>query len=136
MSNFYFVFFAGACKVVENFIGKPLMWFPCMHHTLELILAAYIKVRWRISGATDSIYSQFQSSWSSIEENLDAVTTSVKANIVLIKPKNSAIKTLRKEVVKLLNSTTRGIDESFCRGDYQEFVRLVKVLYHLSSCQI
>ena len=53
----------GACLIIERGIGKPLMWFPCTHHILELIVGAMVQQRWPTGGPRDAIYTRFKNEW-------------------------------------------------------------------------
>ena len=57
---------SGACVFIERAMGKPLMWFPCVHHILELIVGAMVQQRWPTGGPKDAIYIRFKNEWPGI----------------------------------------------------------------------
>ena len=63
----------GACVVIERALGEPLMWFPCVHHILELVVGAYVHQRWPTSGPTDAIYLRFKTQWPDIYEKMPSI---------------------------------------------------------------
>ena len=50
-------------------MGKPLMWFPCVHHILELIVGAMVHQRWPTGGPRDAVYTRFKNEWPDIEKD-------------------------------------------------------------------
>ena len=62
--------FPGACVSIERAIGEPLMWFPCVHHIMELVVGAMVHTRWPTSGPIDAIYIRFKSSWPEIHSKM------------------------------------------------------------------
>ena len=37
----------GACLHLERSLPQPVLWFPCMHHVLKLVLKGYITTHWK-----------------------------------------------------------------------------------------
>ena len=63
----------GACIYIQRGIGEPLMWFPCTHHILELIVGAMVHQHWPTSGPVDAIYLRFKNEWPGIWEKLPEI---------------------------------------------------------------
>ena len=70
------------------------MWFPCLHHILELIFASYIKVLWKSSGPCDPIYTKFQKAWPKIVENMPEVLEQAKHTVEFLSPQHNITQTL------------------------------------------
>ena len=63
----------GACLFIERAIGKPLMWFPCYHHILELIVGSVVQSRWKTGGPKDAIYIRFRNEWPEIAKRMPEI---------------------------------------------------------------
>ena len=60
---------SGACVLLEQLLGRPLLHFGCRHHILELVLAAAFGVCMGPSKAPEVIiFKRFQGQWSSIDQ--------------------------------------------------------------------
>ena len=59
--------------VIERAIGEPLMWFPCVHHILELVVGAVVHQRWPTSGPVDAIYIRFKDKWPEIRAKMPEI---------------------------------------------------------------
>ena len=46
------------------------MWWPCLHHILELVLGAVVQAHWKTSGPTDAIYARFKNEWHNILDKM------------------------------------------------------------------
>ncbi len=58
---------AGACPLIETGLEKELVWIPCCHHIMELILAAVHRSLFGTSGGPEmTLYKRFQKAWPSI----------------------------------------------------------------------
>ena len=80
------------------------MWFPCMHHILELVLKAVIQSRWPSQGPTDSIYKRFQEKWPTIV--MKDVEKLAKAKVSLLSPDhpNNVTTDLHQRLLDLLSA--------------------------------
>ena len=74
----------GACKYLEIFLGRALMWFPCMHHILELVLGSVIQQRWKTSGLRDAIYGRFKNEWPNLLEAMPDILRAAKDKVALV----------------------------------------------------
>ena len=72
---------SGACLYIERGIGKPLMWFPCVHHILELIVGAMVQQRWPTGGPRDAVYTRFKNEWPDIRAKLPDIVERGKEKV-------------------------------------------------------
>ena len=49
------------------------MWFPCVHHILELVVGAVVHQRWPTSGPVDAIYIRFKDKWPEIRAKMPEI---------------------------------------------------------------
>ena len=112
----------GACVLLQNLLGRPLMWIPCRHHIGEVILThVWDALEIETSKSPDILlFKRMKNHYSDI---VGADLTSVKFN-------NSSIPSEKKqEVISFLQS----IDSSSMRGDYKELLELTA--YFLNGCR-
>ena len=134
-------------------IGRAIMLFPCLHHILELILAALIQQRWKTGGPRDAIYTRFGSEWPRLLDEMPSILRASKEKVELVKPEDDITRDLQHRVTMKLAEMgqcakpeeERGEEEEeeegavggeegetptkITHGDYQEFVRLVSVFH-------
>ena len=68
---------SGACAYIEReAFGRAVMWWPCFHHILELVLGALIQKRWPTEGPRDGIYTRFKKDWPGILKKMDEIVSS------------------------------------------------------------
>lgn len=62
--------YKGACKLIQDKLGKPLIGLACRHHILELIVFQAIKqtVKKESTGPDNVSFKTFQSTWDSIDK--------------------------------------------------------------------
>ena len=60
---------SGACVLLEQLLGRPLLHFGCRHHIMELVLAAAFCVCMGPSKAPEIlVFKRFQAQWSSFDQ--------------------------------------------------------------------
>lgn len=58
----------GACKLIEEGLGRDLCYLPCRHHIYELLLKAVFETSWpTTTGPNVSIFKRFQDHWPEID---------------------------------------------------------------------
>ena len=92
----------GACKFLEDLLGKPLMWFPCLHHILELVLGGIIQSRWKTNGPRDAIYTRFADEWPGILSKMKEVKEKAGEKVALVAPEDELTHELHAHLVELL----------------------------------
>jgi len=61
---------SGACILLEQKMGKDLLWFACRHHILEIVLEAVVLHALGPSKGPDIlIFKQFQSQWQFVDRS-------------------------------------------------------------------
>ena len=105
----------GACVLIEEMLGRPLLWLPCRHHICELLL----KAAWEAVFGEDMepSYTEmgiFQKNWEKIEKN--------NFEILNLKP---WMKHYRAKVVPFLKSLLQSKQP---RDDYREVIELVLLI--------
>jgi hypothetical protein len=59
----------GACVLIEQKLGKDLLYLPCRHHIFELVLEAVISVTVTPSASPEIlIFKKFQAHWASLDK--------------------------------------------------------------------
>lgn len=60
----------GAASFIERQLEKNLLWLPCRHHILELVLeSVYHTVMGPTTGPDITVFKQFQGHWDTIEKD-------------------------------------------------------------------
>ena len=108
----------GACALLQQQLGKQLLYFACRHHIHELIVAAVFST---LFGASKSpnilIFERFQTFWPKIDQhNFKPLDDARMSLPVLIQ--------LRQEVIMFLNSYLTSNDAYVPRDDYLELIDL------------
>ena len=96
-----------------------------MHHTLELILSAYIQAKWPTSWPTDTVFGKFKTAWPKLKENFKEVSERAPEKVKALVGQNAALKDLSDELAKFFETSSNEVVSY--RGDYQEFFRIVQV---------
>lgn len=68
----------GACTILEGkFVGRELLWLPCRHHIMEIILAKVFSLCFGPSSSPDiQIFKRFKSHWKNIDKgSFQSLTT-------------------------------------------------------------
>ena len=120
--------FAGACILLEAFIGYPLLWTFCRHHMLEVILGDAFKV---IFGPTSSPMVNFlgilKSKWPTL--NLSSITRIDDSHQVGME----LVKIHRQTALKALQKLCSNSITYLRRYDYEEVLKL-SLFYLDKSC--
>ena len=73
---------SGACNFIEReALGKAVMWWPCFHHVLEIVLKSVVESRWKTSGPSEALFLRFQKEWPSIREKLPEIELKAKEKV-------------------------------------------------------
>ena len=76
----------GACAYIEReALGRAVMWWPCFHHILELVLGAVIQKRWPTEGPRDGVYTRFKKEWPNILKKMDEILSSAGEKVTFQK---------------------------------------------------
>ena len=120
--------FAGACILLEAFIGYPLLWTSCRHHTLEVILGDAFKV---IFGPTSTPMVNFlgilKLKWPTL--NLSSITRIDDSHQVGMEPVKIDRQTASQALQKLSSDSSTYLP----RDDYEELLKL-SLFYLDKSC--
>ena len=63
----------GACKFIEEYVGRPVLWVACRHHIAELVVTeAYLKI-WNIktTGPKEPMCEKLRKEWVNIKDKVD-----------------------------------------------------------------
>lgn len=76
MIDFIFVPFCnlgiykGTCVLIEKELGRKLVWLPCRHHIMEIILRGVFEVLWKTtSGPNIPIFVRFKNYWDKVDQS-------------------------------------------------------------------
>ena len=109
---------SGACAYIEReAFGRAVMWWPCFHHILELVLGALIQKRWPTEGPRDGVYTRFKKEWPGILKKIDEFLSSAGEKVKIDKKYHFLIKKGIKEMMPRLVT----IDLSIIRLVLTEF---------------
>ena len=105
----------GACILLEQKMDKDMLWCPCCHHILEIMLEAVVMLSLGPSKGPDiAIFKRFQSSWKFIDRS-NYVT--VRSDKVL----TSAVSSVASEIIAFAESQLQQFQP---RDDYRELLEL------------
>ena len=120
--------FAGACILLEAFIGYPLLWTSCRHHMLEVVLGDAFKV---IFGPTSSPMVHFlgilKSKWPTLI--LSSITHFDDSHLVGMEP----VKIHRQTVLQALQKLCSDSSTYLPMDDYEELLKR-SLFYFDKSC--
>lgn len=110
--------FNGAAVNLERLLDRDLLYLPCRHHILELVLrAAYETMFPGTKGPKVAIFQRFQSAWPHVNtSNYKSGLEEDGINEIL----NEKVDEIKRFVINLL-------DQDFPRDDYRELLNLVLV---------
>ena len=111
----------GACKLIENEIGRPLLWLPCRHHVSELHVKHAAKaVTGETKSPNDLLFQRFKESFPTIS----------KENIKLWQWPKDKDSFLARQANEVRNWTKIAIEQdTFPREDYQELCQLIALFF-------
>lgn len=103
----------GACVLIEQIMEKDLLWYPCRHHILEIILESVVSPALQASSGPDlPLFKRFRTHWITI----DTSSFEILENF----PQNE-----KKDIIKF--ALTK-INEDQPRDDYKELLELTILL--------
>lgn len=110
--------FAGACVILQQLLDRQILWLPCRHHILELIVgAAFTEIFGDTTGPEVTLFKVLKTSWSSL--NLDDLQIP------------DIPKPYQDDVPSLLAFINHWLEpenvELLPRGDYKQFLELGKI---------
>lgn len=112
----------GACVLLERLLERKLLYLPCRHHILEIILRAVFEKKLPgTSGPSVAIFKRFQDFWPQIKQR-DFSTGMEEREVIQIFEHDKCA------LIEYLKSLT-----NFARGDYKELAELCLIfLGHFS----
>ena len=79
-----------------------MLWLPCFHHILELVLGAVIQSRWKTSGPRDAVYKRFKDEWPKLLQAMPEITRDADEKVNLFTDKDDETKRLIQRLHSLL----------------------------------
>lgn len=64
--------FRGACVLLEEKLGRELLWLACRHHIMELLMTAAWDALFSSSGPTISLLMRFQKAWPTLDHQFSS----------------------------------------------------------------
>ncbi|MEL6606429.1 MAG: hypothetical protein AAFP20_24820, partial [Cyanobacteria bacterium J06614_10] len=105
---------SGACTLIQQKLGKELLFLACRHHVLELIVeAVFSTCMGSTSGPEVLLFKRFGEKWSFMDQS-SYQTAEKMANFALFEPDKDDILKFAKKQLK----------EKHPRDDYREFLEL------------
>jgi hypothetical protein len=103
----------GACTLLENIIGRRLLWMACRHHILEVLLADAFGVCLGPSTGPDILmFKRFREKWSKLKHRK-------------VVPQQSPIITVDDNLKAFITEQLR---KDHCRDDYRELLNLAALM--------
>ena len=123
-----FVSSLGANVFLEFLKGHVLWWIECIHHVADLLLeAAIVSKLGPTPGPKEKYFSKFKSYFNTLsDEEKEKIVTEAAAHIGLLTPEDDVTKEFHARS-KAFFTEFMASDNSFQRGDYLEFARIVMV---------
>jgi hypothetical protein len=113
----------GACTILQQKLGRPLLHFACRHHILELVVEAAFKPFLGPSkGPEIAIFKRFQSNWNSIDQSKFKPMMPDEMDSVV-----SGVFLSRKEDV--VSFCIQKLESAQPRDDYRELLELTIILF-------
>src|SRR5678815_928754 len=107
----------GACMLLEQRMGKHMLWLACRHHILELTLEAAVSVSLTASSGPDiTLFKRFKSAWVKID------TTKYQTAA-----ENPVIKEKITEAGDNVTFVEAQLQKRRPRNDYKEFLELTLI---------
>ena len=109
----------GSCVLIEELLARNLLYFPCRHHILELILGAAFKscMPASSSGPEAQLFKKFQSDWPNIDKSVyeSGITdATIRSNIL-------------SEKERIIEFTLNQLLTHQPRDDYRELLELTMI---------
>lgn len=113
----------GAAKLIEERLGRKLLYLACRHHILEVIVGSVWKLLFgAILGPENKLFAQFKQAWKDIDKEIPVQTLTVK-DPWLLQVRNQVVK----DLVSLLSSEEDSA--TFPRDDYRECVENTLIIF-------
>ena len=121
--NIYY--FAGANILVSQTAQQQVQWNACLHHVLELLMeAAIVEKLGPTTGPTEKYFARFQSYFNSLETaEKEVIRAEANGRLAFVAPEDE----VSREFLEATKAFFANYGDSYQRGDYMEFARLVKV---------
>lgn len=111
----------GACVLLEQKLGKELLWLACRHHVLEVLCSdIFKKVFGPTSGPNVILFRRFQEFWP----NIDQVAYKPCADTRLM---TESLAVLKQEILKFCQDILTGNRGAIPREDYRELLELTMI---------
>ena len=113
----------GACIRIEQSLDKELLYFPCRHHILELVIkAVFSSVMGSTAGPDVPLFHRFQSNWELINQQQYVTGAEIEEISTLL------LDVDREWIKRQLNLTV-------IRGDYKELMELTLIFIGEEPCR-
>ncbi|XP_044594862.1 uncharacterized protein LOC123272225 [Cotesia glomerata] len=110
--------YKGTCVLIEKELGRKLVWLPCRHHIMEIIMRGVFEVLWKTtSGPNVPIFIRFKKFWDKVDQSnyKSGIEDETVANTLIEK---------KAEIFTFINNC---LQMSQPRDDYQELLLLCLV---------
>jgi len=109
----------GACVLLEQKLGKNVLFLACHHHIFEIILqAVFIEAKFAPSSGPDiPLFKRFVNNWKNINKNEYSVWTDDSMTFDILN-------NVRDEI---LDFAEKRLQDCFPRDDYKEFLQLIVI---------
>lgn len=108
----------GACVLLEQKLGKEMLWLACRHHIFEIMLEAVVVKSLGVSSGPDILlFKRFKTSWSSIDRTF--YQTSINDPSIDQKIKDNAL--------EIIEFSQNQLNDFQPRDDYKELLELAIV---------
>lgn len=108
----------GACTLLEEKIGRHLIYFMCRHHIPEILLKSAFEVKFgKTTGPSVPFFKKFQDEWAS----LDSQNYEPGINDPHVK------KALKNKEENILVFLMEKLNDDYCREDYREILELAVI---------
>lgn len=109
--------FKGASALLEQKLGRQLLYLPCRHHIMELILRAVFELKLTKSPSPNvSLFERFKAQWKDLEQH--EISPGIDDPYVA-KRINLATRS------KITQFCEHQLSKEICRSDYREFLELI-----------
>lgn len=109
----------GACKLFQEKLGRELVYLPCRHHILEIVIGeVFDKCLGPSAGPNISLFKRFRENWDNIDTLKFESSVHDKDTSEIMSKWNNATQ-------EVLNFATNALTELQPRDDYKELLELV-----------
>lgn len=104
----------GTCVLLEQMIGKDLLYLPCQHHILEIVLRSVFEQKLQKSSSPNvQLFNKFREYWSKINK------VNFKSGIA-----DKQVQVLLGDSDEIIKFAIQNLNEKHPRDDYKEFLQL------------